>query len=38
MRTGLIKKNDEKEIQLQEKLYEIKDQQKEVLKELEKEL
>ena len=30
MRTGLLKKNDEKEIQLQEKLYEIKDQQREV--------
>ena len=30
MRTGLIKKNDEKEIQLQEKLYEIKDQKRDV--------
>ena len=30
MRTGLLKKNDKKELQLQEKLYEIKDQQREV--------
>jgi hypothetical protein len=30
MRTGLLKKNDKKEIQLQEKLKEIKDQQREV--------
>jgi hypothetical protein len=30
MRTGLPKKNDKKKIQLQEKLYEIKDQQRDV--------
>ena len=30
MRTGLLKKNDEKAIQLQEKLQDIKDQQREV--------